>query len=201
MKRVLLYGFNTNQAIFITPSVRYILGTCRTVIIENSIDLKRASDDFDIICVNCGLNFWELDFSLRQADEHVKDYIVCLSLLPVPQENLNLILKYDVQYIMFDLENEEEFVFCKSAIQNQKSYRSKGTFECNQRFNGDSIDIYQTLSAKQKCAFNYMMCGKTQKEFCNDLGFNSLGTASTHWQIVLQKYNVDSVIKLRNLLD
>ncbi|WP_156011478.1 hypothetical protein [Treponema sp. C6A8] len=153
---------------------------------------------YDYICLNCALPFWELDFNLRNLQNHYREFLLGLSFFNIPQENLDLILKYKVKYILIDLENEEEFSFCKKAYEENKAYRSKNTFDESRRIYCDFTSVYEKLPLNQKCAFHYMMSGKTQKEFLYDFGFNSKGTASTYWQNTLCKFNVDSVIKLRN---
>ena len=91
-----------------------------------------------------------------------------------------------------------EFISCKKALESNKAYYSKGSLALKNRIYESSADIYKMLSKRQKCAFHYMMSGKSLKEFRSDFNFNSLSTASSHWNKVLEKYQVHSVIQLRN---
>ena len=197
MKKVLVCGFEKNQAVFLPHNLRYIFDECKFSYIDNVAEIS-INQVYDRICLNCGIPFWELDFNLRSLQNHYNDFIVCLSLMNIPQENLDIILQYNVRYILIDLENEDEFTFCKKAYEENKPFRTKNTYDESRRIYCDEIEIYEKLPLNQKCAFHYMMSGKSQKEFQYDFGYNSKGTASTHWQNTLRKFNVESVVKLRN---
>lgn len=198
MKKVLIYGFSLNQAVFLSTTVNCIFEDCRIFIVEDLHELKKSSETYDAICINASLHFWQLDFALTLAKQKGKEHIIGLSLVSVSQKNLDILLSYDIKHILINLQNQDEFIYCKKAIENNKAYHSKGSITLKNRSFSTSADIYNKLSNRQKCAFHYMMSGKSLKEFRSDFGFNALSTASSHWNSVLKKYQVHSVIQLRN---
>lgn len=198
MKNVLIYGFSQNQAVFLTPTVKYLVGKCKIFTGEDALTIKNSSQSYDILCINASLHFWKLDFALTQLKGKVKENIIGLSLLVVSQKNLDMLLNHGVKYTLINLMHEDEFSSCKKAVESNKSYHSKGSIALKNRTYESNADIYNRLSNRQKCAFHYMMSGKSLKEFYSDFNFNSLSTASSHWNLVLQKYQVHSVIQLRN---
>lgn len=198
MKKVLIYGFTQNQAVFLTPAVNCILGECKIFAANDAVEISKSPKVFDIICINASMHFWELDFALTKLKEKVKGKIIGLSLGSVEQKNLDMLLHHGVKYTLINLMHEDEFISCRNALENNKAYYSKGSLALKNRTYESSADIYKRLSVRQKCAFHYMMSGKSLKEFRSDFNFNSLSTASSHWNMVLQKYQVHSVIQLRN---
>lgn len=198
MKKILIYGFSQNQAVFLTPTVKYLFGNSKIFMANDDASLAKSAETYDIICINASMHFWQLDFVLSRAKEKVKENIVGLSLGSVEQKNLDMLLQHGVKYTLINLMHEDEFISCKKAIENNKSFYSKGSVALKNRTYETSADIYKKLTDKQKCAFHYMMSGKSLKEFRSDFNFNALSTAATHWNIVLQKYQVHSVIQLRN---
>ena len=201
LRNVLVYGFSRNEFVFMSPALRLILGNAKFTLApncDNPNDFAMA-ESYDAICINCGISFHKLDFILERISINPEITILCVSWQEVSQEALDEMLKYGVGAIMIDLENEEEFTFCRNAILAGKAYRSKNSFLEKTRFNKELAVAYENLPPNQKYAFHYIMCGKSQKEFFIDFGYKAFGTASTHWQKVLQKFGVDSVIKLRNM--
>ena len=198
MTKVLIFGFTQNQVVFLTPVVNYILGECKIFTLNDAIEITKSQEPYDAILINSAMHFWELDFALTIAKKSVNAKIIGLSFFAVQQKNLDLLIYHDIKYILINLQNTDEFILCKKALQNNKYFHSKGTHAAKTKNYELSGDIYKRLSNRQKCAFHYMMSGKTLKEFHSDFGFKALSTASSHWNLVLQKYNVHSVIQLRN---
>ncbi len=166
-KKVCIYGFTNNAAVFMMPALRYILGSAFFTVFElDPFLLKGREADYDVFCINAGLAFYELElaFKMLQSDSGYLPYTACISWDSVPEENLDLMIEYGIRIIMFDLQNEEEFLFCKSAVSQKKSFRSKNTYNRQGNHYCDSMTIYNTLSKNQKGAFLYMMSGKSQNE-------------------------------------
>ncbi len=200
-KNVCVFGFSLNEYVFMLLAIRYIMGQVKPYRIANLDELLQTKPECSAFCINCALTFYELDlfFStfFKVYEPEKKPDIFCLAWEGIPNENLEIILKNNAKYILFDLESEEEFYFCKKAYLEKKKFRARGTLDENRKTFSDRIDIYQKLSKNQKYAFNYMMLGKTQKELQIDFGFNSLNTAASHWHSVLNKFQVNSVFELR----
>ncbi len=204
VKKVCIYGFSKNAAIFMMPALRYIFGTASFTVFEfDPVLLKGQDENYDVFCIDASLSFYELElaFKMLQSDKGNLPYIACITWDFVPEENIELMVDYKIPIIMFDLQNEEEFSFCRAAVSQKKTYRTKTTYnrEGQGTYYRDSMTIYYSLSKNQKCAFLYMMSGKTQKEFQIDFGFKNLSTASTHWNMVLKKFNVENLYKLRRM--
>ena len=202
MKRnVIVYGFSKNAGVFIQPAIKYILGEVKSTYVSEIDSAWKQFSSADVICINCGMTFYEMGLCFNIIEKVCENlpFIVCLSWQEVPEENLDVMLLHSVPVIMFDLESEEEFALCADAVRKGKNYRAKNTYNRNERFYCDRIENYLKLSRNQKYAFHYMMCGKSQKEFQIDFGFQSLSTASSHWNMVLQKFNVKNVYELRKL--
>ncbi len=202
-KNVCVYGFDKSSYLFMMPAIRYILGTVRAYHTESIEYIRQHASESDILCVNCSISFYDLELFFKFVSDSCSDkkkpVILCLSWTGVPQENLDIMLHNKADLIMFDLESEEEFSFCRDAYLKGKSFRSQGTFGRGEEFYCDRLDIYNSLSKNQKYAFMYMMTGKTQKELQVDFGFNSLNTAASHWHKVLDKFKVRSVFELRSI--
>ena len=84
------------------------------------------------------------------------------------------------------------FVFMQPALryilgQNQFNYVGSIEQACKTLSQADVICV--------NC--HYMMIRKSQKEFQLDFGFKSLSTAATHWNMVLQKFDVVNLYELR----
>ncbi|WP_027727298.1 hypothetical protein [Treponema sp. C6A8] len=198
MKKVLIYGFPQNQAVFLTPTVNFLFGNCRIFFAGTTDELKNSPEQFDSICINASLHFWQLDFAISLAKKNVKEHILGLSQVSVSQKNLELLFQHGIRHILINLKHQDELIHCKKAIETNTSYHSKGSIILKNKNYESNSDIYNKLSDKQKSAFHYMMSGKSLKEFRTDFGFKALSTASTHWNLVLKKYQVHSVIQLRN---
>lgn len=198
MKNVLIFGFTQNQAVFLTTTVRTILGACKITIADEVIEIINSKEPYDVICINAAMHYWQMDYILTHAKQKIKDFIMGLSLQSVPQKNMDILLHHDIKYILFNLQHEEEINTCKQAVLSKKMFHSKGSIVHHNYQYENCGDIYRRLSKKQKCAFHYMMSGKSLKEFYSDFNFNALSTASSHWSSVLKKYQVHSVIQLRN---
>ncbi len=200
-KNVCVFGFSLNEYVFMLLAIRYIMGQIKPVRINSLDELLQTKLEYSAFCINCALPFYELDLFFttfyKVYDTDTKPDTFCLAWEGIPNENLEILLKNNAKYILFDLESEEEFYFCKKAYLEGKNFRSRGTFDENRKTFSDRIDIYEKLSKNQKYAFNYMMLGKTQKELQIDFGFNSLNTAASHWHSVLNKFQVNSVFELR----
>ena len=201
IKNVLVCGFSRNEFIFLSPAIRIVLGNAKLFCAKSFNEVQKFISDqnfkIDAVCINCSIPFYELDLLFSLFPEHI--LTVCLSWQPVPVENIDVMLKHKADCMLFDMQSEDEFTACHKAVTEGKSFRSKGTFRAKEDSYNNSIDIYEKLSYRQKCAFLWMMMGKTQKEYMYDFDFKSPGTAATHWHKVLEKYKVKSVIELRNL--
>lgn len=201
-KKVCIYGFSNNASVFMMPAIRYIIGDASfTVLEQEPVLLKEKAAEFDVFCINASMAFYELGLALKmlRKENGLLPYTACISWDFVPEENLDIMIEYKVRIIMFDLQTEEEFSFCKTAFSKNKTYRAAATYVRSPYNYCDSLAIYNSLSKNQKCAFLYMMTGKSQKEFQIDFGFKSLATASSHWNMVLKKFNVENLYKLRML--
>ena len=199
-KNVLVYGFSRNAFVFMLPAMRYILGQNKFSHVRCVDEAWKSFYSADVICINCGLAFYEMGVCFNIIEKvftEKKPLIICLSWQEVPEENLNFLLEHQVKLIMFDLENEEEFLCCHEAFVQGKFYRAKNTFNRDRRIYCDEMEIYERLSKNQKYAFHYMMTGMSQKQFQIDFGYHSLSTASSHWNMVLQKFGVSSHYELR----
>ena len=199
-KKVYVYGFTKNAFVFLQPALRYILGQNQFNYVGSVEQAWKTLSQADVICVNCGLTFYELGAAFNIIEKlfpQSRPQIICLSWQNVPEENLDLMLEHKIPVIMFDLQSEEEFSLCSKAVTQGKSYRSKHTFNRNAELYCDNMELYSKLSKNQKYAFHYMMIGKSQKEFQLDFGFKSLSTAATHWNMVLQKFDVVNLYELR----
>ena len=113
MKRVLFYGFTQNQAVFLTPAVKCILGECKIFTANDAVEISKSPQTYDIICINASLHFWQLDFVLTQIKGKVKEKIIGLSLGAVTQKNLDMLLQHGVKYTLINLCHEDEFISCK----------------------------------------------------------------------------------------
>ncbi len=198
-----MYGYSVNAAVMLMPALRYVFGEVSFTIEEKkALFLREKDNNFDFICINAGLAFYEIEeaFVMLERGNPEKTYKTAAFAWDfVPEENLDMLLKYKTDIIMFDLKSEEEFAFCRTALLQNKTYRSKYTFNRNRNHYLDRVDIYNGLPKNQKYACFYMLTGKSQKEFQIDFGFKSLSTASSHWNMVLKKFGVKNVYELRKL--
>lgn len=197
--KVCVTGFTLNEYLFMLPALRSMMGRISVEYVADLKQLKARDYECDVICINCAINFYELELYfifLEQKYGNSRPKVMCLATQDVPSESVEIMMKHNAEYIMIGLQDEEEFAACRKAFESNKFYRAKGSFNTFRQFRQDHIEIYEGLSKNQKYAFIYIMMGKTQKQFQIDFGFNSLNTAATHWKQVLKKFNVKNAIEL-----
>ena len=198
-KKVCVTGFSYNEYLFMLPAIRAMMGRISVEYIADLKQLKARDCECDVICINGAISFYELELYfifLKQKYGNSRPKVMCLAWQGVPSESIEIMMNHNAEYIMLDLQDEEEFAACRKAFESNKFYRAKGSFNAFRLFRPDHIEIYEGLSKNQKYAFIYIMLGKTQKQFQIDFGFNSLNTAATHWKQVLKKFNVKNAIEL-----
>ena len=54
MKKVLIYGFTQNQAVFLTPAVNCILGECKIFAANDAVDVNLKNESETVIIVTIG---------------------------------------------------------------------------------------------------------------------------------------------------
>ncbi len=135
MKKVCMYGYSVNAAVMLMPAFRYVFGEVSFTIEEKkALFLREKGNTFYFICINAGLASYEIEeaFVMLERGNPEKTYkTAAFAWGFVPEENLDMLLKYKTVIIMFDLKSEEEFAFCHASLLQNKTYRSKYTYNRN----------------------------------------------------------------------
>ena len=94
--KVCVTGFTLNEYLFMLPALRSMMGRISVEYVADLKQLKAGDYECDVICINCAINFYELELYfifLEQKYGNSRPKVMCLATQDVPSESVEIMMK------------------------------------------------------------------------------------------------------------
>lgn len=76
--RVAVYGFTAHQSVLLSPFIRKLWNVSKITRIAENSEIEKSFSDVDLLVVNGGLDFFELEFILSLTKSSKNLSLACL---------------------------------------------------------------------------------------------------------------------------
>jgi len=208
---LIIFGLSDNEAAWYSFGLRYVWQGRR---LKFCASLRALEDTAAAMCqscrmelvVNTSLPLYELELVFSRASELGIQIAGAVSTGKADAGSLKLCRKRGVPVILCALHSEDELLFARKAVQEGRSYTSKGIFisgEENKTTGGItlvSVPVpcpaeWTLLSSREKSCCRGILSSKIHKEIATDLQIQKT-TVDSYCSRILHKFSVQTELEL-----